>query len=62
MSTSSKQVFIEYFRQNILCSPDCYIVFADHLTMDHVTVRSEADCRFYKSARGGDEESKTMIY
>ena len=39
MSTSSKQVFIEYFQRNILCSPGRHIVSADPVTMYHVTVR-----------------------
>ena len=39
MSTSSKQVFVEYFRQNTLCSPGGHIVSADHVTMYHAIVR-----------------------
>ena len=39
MSTSSKQVFVEYFQRNILCSPGCHIVSADPVTMYHVIVR-----------------------
>ena len=39
MSTSSKQVFVEYFRRNILCSPGRHIVSADSVTMYHVIVR-----------------------
>ena len=39
MYTSLKQVFVEYFRRNILCSPGRHIVSADPVTMYHVTVR-----------------------
>ena len=39
MSTSSKLVFVEYFRRNILCSPGRHIVSADPVTTYHVTVR-----------------------
>ena len=39
MSTSSKQVFVEYFRRNILCSSGCHIESADPVTMYHVIVR-----------------------
>ena len=39
MSTSSKQVFVEYFRRNILCSPGRHIESADPVTMYHVIVR-----------------------
>ena len=38
-STSSKQVFLEYFRRNILCSSGHHIVSADPVTMYHVIVR-----------------------
>ena len=39
MSTSSKQVFVEFFRRNTLCSPGGHIVSADPVTMYHVIVR-----------------------
>ena len=39
MSTLSKQVFVEYFRRNILCSTGRHVVSADPVTMYHVTVR-----------------------
>ena len=39
MSTSSKQVFVEYFRQNTLCSPGGHIVSADPVTMYHKIMR-----------------------
>ena len=39
MSTSSKQVFVEYFRRNILFSPGHHIVSAYFVTMYHVIVR-----------------------
>ena len=39
MSTSSKQVFDEYFRRNILCSSDRHNVSVDPVTLYHVTVR-----------------------
>ena len=39
MSTSSKQVFIEYFGRSILYSPGHNIVSADPVTMYHVFVR-----------------------
>ena len=39
MSTSSKQVFVEYFRRNTLCSPGGHIVSADPVTVYHVVLR-----------------------
>ena len=39
MSTSSKQVFVEYFQRNILCSRGRHIVSADPVTMYHAIVR-----------------------
>ena len=39
MSTSSKQVFVEYFRRNTLSSPGGHIVSADTVTMYHVIAR-----------------------
>ena len=73
MSTSSKQVFIEYFRWNILCSPGRHIVSycicwsCDYVSCDCQATDtgedywSEADCRFYRGAREWDERVKTMI-
>ena len=37
MSTLSKQVFIEYFRRNTLCSPGGHIVSSDPVTVYHVS-------------------------
>ena len=58
MSTSSKQVFVEYFRRDILCSPGGHIVSADSVTMYHVRLRTLAKITdlkltisFYKGAR-----------
>ena len=39
MSTSSKQVFVEYFRRNILRSPGRHIESADPVSMYHVIMR-----------------------
>ena len=39
MSASSKQVFVNNFRRNTLCSPGGHIVSADPVNMYHVVVR-----------------------
>ena len=58
MPTTSKQVFVEYFRRNTLCSPGGHIVSADP-TDTGKDYWSEAD---YKFLKGEWDERETQWF